>query len=210
MLKAHGVYAIATPASRPVPAISLSFTEPMARTLGFFSCRIPVLARTSDELDAIRARCKAMVVRRASLSASAALLPLPGIDIGTDIAILMRLLPAINRQFGLSDEQIEKLDPETKKIVMVFVSAVGSELVGRVVTHEIVTKLLRKLGLRVATASVSRAIPFLGQAVAGCVSFGTMKMLGDAHIRDCYAVAQQAIDAASLPMAPITALRHVP
>jgi len=154
-----------------------------------------MLALTLNELESIRTRCKAMVIRRASLSAGVAIIPLPGIDIGADIAILMRMLPAISREFGLSTEQVETLDPETKRIVLVLVSTLGSELMGRVVTHEVVTKLLKKLGLRVATATVSRAIPFLGQAVAGCLSFGTMKMLGYAHIRDCYEVAQRTLDA---------------
>lgn len=167
-----------------------------------------MLALTLNELDAIRTRCKAKVIRRASLSAGVAIVPLPGIDIGTDIAILMRLLPAISREFGLSTEQIEALDPETKRIVLVLVSTIGSALVGRVVTHELVTKLLKKLGLRVATATVSRAIPFLGQAVAGCLSFGTMKMLGYAHIRDCYEVARRTIDPhATAPLKPVSVRR---
>lgn len=151
------------------------------------------------ELDAIRDRCRAMVRRRAALSAGAAVVPLPGVDIGTDVAILVDLLPRINERFGLSPAQIERLDADTKRIVMVLVSAVGSSVVGRVVTRELVTKLLLKMGLRATTKGVVKYVPLVGQAVSATLSFGAMKMLGDRHIDDCHAVARQALRDATAP-----------
>lgn len=129
-------------------------------------------------------------MRRASLSAGAAVLPLPGLDVGTDIAILLRMIPAINRHFGLSKEQIEALDPETKRIVLVMVSSVGSELIGRVLKKEIVLKLLQKAGVRVTASTVSKVVPLVGSALAASLSFTAMKMLGDAHVEDCYRLAR--------------------
>jgi uncharacterized protein (DUF697 family) len=143
-----------------------------------------------DELDATRTRCRKLVLRRASLSAGAAVLPLPGLDVGTDIAILLRMIPAINRHFGLSKEQIEALDPETKRIVLVMVSSVGSELIGRVLKKEIVLKLLQKAGVRVTASTVSKVVPLVGSALAASLSFTAMKMLGDAHVEDCYRLAR--------------------
>jgi uncharacterized protein (DUF697 family) len=142
-----------------------------------------------DELDATRARCKALVLRRASLSAGAAVLPLPGLDVGTDIAILLRMIPNINRRFGLSKEQIEQLDPETKRVVLVMVSSVGSELIGRVLKKEVILKLLQKAGVRVTAGTVSKIVPIVGSALSASLSFAAMKMLGDAHVEDCYRLA---------------------
>jgi uncharacterized protein (DUF697 family) len=152
-----------------------------------------MLPYTIGELEEIRRRCRALVTRRASLSAGVAVVPLPGLDVGTDIMILMRMLPKINRAFGLSSEQIAELDPETKKIVMVLASAVGSELIGRIVTKELVVKLLKKLGMRIATGTISKVVPVVGQALSASISFGAMRMLGNAHIEDCYAVARRAL-----------------
>lgn len=162
-------------AAGPVPGASPPVDEALAR------------------LDAIRDECRAIVNRRASLSAGAALVPLPGLDVGTDIAILLRLLPKINERFGLAPDQIASLDTETKRIVMMFVGTVGSTLVGRLVTRELVVKVLLKLGLRVTTNGVVKFVPLLGQAISASISYGAMKMLGNRHIDDCYEVARRTL-----------------
>lgn len=154
------------------------------------------------QLDAIRAECRAMVTRRASLSAGAAVVPIPGLDVGTDVAILLRLLPRINERFGLTPEQIEDLDVDTKRVVMMFVSAVGSNLVGRFITRELVIKVLLKLGVRVTTKGIVKFVPFVGQAVSASISFGAMKLLGNRHIDDCYEVARRALLDAAPPDMP--------
>jgi uncharacterized protein (DUF697 family) len=144
-------------------------------------------------LDAIRADCRRLVTRRASLSAGVAVVPLPMLDVGTDIAILLKLLPQINERFGLTPAQIEGLDAETKRIVMMFVSGVGSALVGRLITRELVVKVLMKMGVRVTTKGVVKFVPLLGQAISASISFGAMKLLGNRHIDDCYEVARRTL-----------------
>lgn len=145
------------------------------------------------QLDAIRETCRRMVMRRATLSAGAAVVPIPGLDVGTDVAILLQLLPKINEEFGLSPAQIEGLDVDTKRVVMMFISVVGSNLVGRIVTRDLVIKILTKLGVRVTTKGIVKFVPFVGQAVSAGISFGAMRMLGNRHIDDCHEVAKRAL-----------------
>lgn len=159
----------------------------------------PEVAEALARLDTIRDECRAIVNRRASLSAGAALIPLPGLDVGADIAILLKLLPKINERFGLGPDQIAGLDPETKRVVLVFVSSVGSSLIGRLVTRELVVKILLKLGVRVTTKGVVKFVPLLGQALSATISYGAMKMLGNRHIDDCHAVAKQTLLANASP-----------
>lgn len=140
-------------------------------------------------LDAIRAECRSLVTRRASLSAGVAVVPLPLLDVGTDIAILLKLLPTINARFGLTPQQIDGLDAETKRIVMLFIGSVGTTLVGRIVTRDLVVKILMKMGVRVTTKGIVKFVPLLGQAVSASISFGAMKVLGNRHIDDCYEIA---------------------
>jgi hypothetical protein len=73
------------------------------------------VATALRQLDAVRAQCRAMVTRRAVMSAGAAIVPVPGLDIGTDVAILVNLLPKVNEKFGLSEAQIATLDSESKR-----------------------------------------------------------------------------------------------
>ena len=145
------------------------------------------------QLDSIRDTCRRMVMRRATMSAGAAIVPIPGLDIGTDVAILLQLLPKINEHFGLSPEQIDGLDVDTKRVVMMFVSTVGSNIVGRLITRDLVIKILTKMGVRVTTKGVVKFVPFVGQAVSAGISFGAMRLLGNRHIDDCYEIARRAL-----------------
>jgi uncharacterized protein (DUF697 family) len=154
-----------------------------------------MLPNTIEELEAIREECKSMVTTRASISAGAAVVPIPGADIGTDVTLLLEMIPTINRKFGLSHEQIDNLDPQIKKLIFVAITSIGSELVGRMITKQLIMQVLKKVGVRVATKSVAKFIPFLGSALAASISFGAMKLVGNSHVDDCYEVAKKAIEA---------------
>lgn len=149
------------------------------------------LPHTHDDLERVRRECKALVTRRAGLSATAAVVPIPGLDIGADMMLLSEMLETINHRFGLSKSQVESLDPQLKKIVLVAATSIGSEVVGRFITRHILIGLLQKIGVRVASKSALRFIPLLGQGIAAGISFGAMKMLGDAHVDDCYKVVSE-------------------
>ncbi|WP_445370776.1 hypothetical protein ACH518_15700 [Methylomonas sp. HW2-6] len=156
-----------------------------------------MLPRTIEELNALRDECKSMVTTRASLSAGAAVVPIPGADIGADVTLLLEMIPTINRKFGLTPEQIEDLDPQIKKIILVAVTSVGSEMIGKLVTKQLIMQVLKRVGVRVATKSVAKFIPILGQALAASISFGAMKMVGNSHVDDCYEVAKKALQVSS-------------
>ena len=152
-----------------------------------------MLLRSIEELNALRDECKSMVTTRASLSAGAAVIPLPGADIGADVTLLLEMIPAINRKFGLTPEQIDDLDPQFKKITLVAITSIGSELIGKMVTKQLIMQVLKRIGVRVATKSAAKFIPILGQVLAATISFGAMKMIGNSHVDDCYEVAKKAL-----------------
>ena len=152
-----------------------------------------MLLRSIEELNALRDECKSMVTTRASLSAGAAVIPLPGIDVGADVTLLLEMIPAINRKFGLTPEQIDDLDPQFKKITLVAITSIGSELIGKMVTKQLIMQVLKRIGVRVATKSAAKFIPILGQVLAATISFGAMKMIGNSHVDDCYEVAKKAL-----------------
>lgn len=147
-----------------------------------------MLPQTLEELNAIRDECKSMVTRRAGLSAGAAVIPIPGVDIGADVSLLLEMIPAINQKFGLTPEQIEQLPLQLKKITVVAITSVGSEMVGKLVTKHVLIQVLKKVGVRVTTRTFVRFIPVLGQAIAASISFAAMKLVGNAHVEDCYTV----------------------
>ena len=153
--------------------------------------------RSIEELNALRDECKSMVTTRAGLSAGAAIVPIPGADIGADVTLLLEMIPTINRKFGLTPEQIDELDPQIKKIILVAITSIGSELIGKMVTKQLILQVLKRVGIRVATKSVAKFIPIVGQALAASISFGAMKMVGNSHVDDCYEVAKKVVLAAN-------------
>lgn len=153
-----------------------------------------MLPKTRDELSAVRQECYSLVNKRAGLSAGAAVVPVPGADIGADVALLLEMIPSINRRFGLSTEQVDQLDEDVKRIILVAASSLGSQMIGKIVTKEAIVFLLKKMGVRVATKSVAKFVPFIGSAIAAGVSYGVMRSVGNSHVDDCYRVALKAID----------------
>lgn len=143
------------------------------------------LPRSAAELDATVARSRRMVTRRALASAGAVLVPLPGIDIAADVALLTQLIPAINREFGLTPDQIEQLNPTMKVLAYKAIVAFGGAMVGRLITRDLILQALVKVGMRVTTKTAARLVPVAGQAVSAGLSFTAMRLVGESHIRDC-------------------------
>jgi uncharacterized protein (DUF697 family) len=151
---------------------------------------------TRRDIDAVARQCRKLATRRALISAGASVVPLPGVDIVIDISVLMSMIEDINAAFGLTPEQIERLAPRRKLFAYKAVMAVGSSLIGRVVTRELVIRVLKTVGVRLTAKQAARAVPVAGQVVAASLSFAALKYLGDRHIEDCVRVADTLLDLA--------------
>lgn len=141
------------------------------------------------ELDAIRRDCRKLVTNRSLVSAGAAVVPIPGADLVADIGLLTTLLPEISKRFDLDHEQISKLEPQVAQKVLVLAASMGNNVIGRMITKRLAIAMLRRVGVRVAAASAAKYVPVLGSAVAATISFSAMKLVGNAHIEDCYRTA---------------------
>ena len=104
------------------------------------------------------------------------------------------MIEQINQRFGLTPEQIEQLAPHRRLFAYKAVMAVGSALVGRIVTREVVIKVLKTVGVRLSAKQAAKYVPFAGQAVAASLSFTALKALGDRHVDDCVRVAETLLD----------------
>jgi uncharacterized protein (DUF697 family) len=150
-----------------------------------------VVPGTAGEIDAVAAYCRKLVTKRAMLAAGVAVVPVPGLDWVTDVAILVKLLPEINAAFGLTPEQVERLAPDRRVVVYKALSAGGGMLVGRVVTRDLVLRLLKLVGVRLSAQQAAKFVPIAGQAVSAALTFTALKYVCEQHIRQCMAVARQ-------------------
>ena len=148
-------------------------------------------AVAEDPVEAIARQCRKLVTKRALLAAGVAMVPVPGIDWVTDVGVLVKVLPEINHAFGLSPEQIERLAPERRLVVYKALSAGGGMVVGRLVTRDLVMRLLRVVGVRLTTQQAAKYVPIAGQAVSAALTFTALKYVCEQHIRQCMSVARQ-------------------
>jgi uncharacterized protein (DUF697 family) len=160
-----------------------------------------VVPGTARQIEAVVRHCRRLVTKRALLAAGVAILPIPGVDWVTDIAVLMKLIPEINHAFGLTPEQVERLAPDRRVVVYKAISAGSGLLVGRLVTRELIVRLLKMVGVRLSTQQAAKYVPVAGQAVAAALTFSSLKFVCEQHIQQCAAVSRQLM----LP-APATAM----
>ncbi len=145
----------------------------------------------ADPVQAAVRRARQLVSRRAPLAAGVAAIPVPGLDWATDVAVLVKLLPRISAEFGLSPEQIERLAPERRLVVYKVLSTSGGLVIGKVVTREVVLKLLKLVGVRLTTQQAAKYVPLAGQAVSALLTWSALRYVCEQHIRQCAEVARQ-------------------
>ena len=165
------------------------------------------LAHGNAELQSAVQRSRQLLRKRALVAGVAGAVPLPGLDWAVDAALLTRLLPRINSEFGLAPHQIEKLDAREKERVQKAIAMIGSVLIGRVVTKTLVGRFARLVGLRLTAAQAAKYVPLAGQLVSGALGYAALRYLGEQHIRDCVKVALAAPLALPPPAAKKTVRR---
>lgn len=143
--------------------------------------------RAVDVADIAR-RCRIIVRKRALASATVALVPIPGLDMVADYALLARMIERINREFELTPEQIDELDSRTRMRVYRSISGIGGSMVGQAVTRALLIRLLQAAGVRLASRSIARVVPLAGQAVSASLAFAAVHYVGERHVRDCLRV----------------------
>jgi uncharacterized protein (DUF697 family) len=147
------------------------------------------------EIARVRASCRRLVNQRAAIAAGIAAVPLPGIDLLSDLANFTLVVEQVNRAFGLTPAQIEQLNPRLRVIVYEAAGALGGMLVGKLVTREVLLQLLRKSGVKLAAKTAAKVVPVAGQLASAAIGFALFRQIGYQHVEACAKVAQQVAQA---------------
>ncbi|HOC46345.1 MAG: hypothetical protein PHT96_13615 [Syntrophorhabdaceae bacterium] len=133
--------------------------------------------------------------KRALMSAAASILPVPFTNTATDIMVLRDIIPKIAQKFGLAKEQIDGYDRQLSIIIYEVAREVGSKIIGRYLTKDLIIHLLQNMGIkRLTVKQVSRYMPLIGQVVSAGVSYGGMMLVIRHHINECHKVARMVTD----------------
>jgi uncharacterized protein (DUF697 family) len=173
----------------------------MARTTDKGEADWVVVPGSPEDIEAVVVLCRRLVNKRALVAAGVAVVPIPGLDWITDVAVLLKVMPEINHAFGLTPEQIERLAPDRRLVVYKAISAGGGMLVGQLVTRELIMRLLRLVGVRLTTQQAAKYVPIAGQAVSALLTYSSLKFVCEQHIQQCVAVSKQLM----LPAPTVTA-----
>lgn len=160
--------------------------------------QIPNQIDPNIDLERAREESLALIKKRAAVSAGAAMVPVPFLDLVVDLGVLSTLLPEINAKFGLAPEQMSVYDPATKKVNWKELRKRGFELSSFVVARTAVKQSLNGFIGKYLTKQVTKFIPLGGSIVAGTLGYILMKKLAETHIDDCYQAAQALIQKQNL------------
>ena len=124
---------------------------------------------TSLSLDILQRKVQVLKGRIwmiASASAVAALVPLPGLSIAVDLALITREISFYRSQLGLPEEgsaEFARLNADNQRKVRKFCLTTAAQVAGLMAVYTSET----------AIEEFSRFIPFIGLAIASGMSFGT-------------------------------------
>ena len=150
---------------------------------------------TAGDIAQLRARCRALVRRRAMLSAGVSALPIPGLDVLSDLQLFAMLIDDVNREFGLTAEQVERLHPRFRLLVYEAAAGVGGMLVGKLVTRDLVLRLIRRSGVKALARQSAKLVPLAGQLASAAIGFAVFRQIGYQHVEACAAVAAELLAA---------------
>lgn len=149
----------------------------------------------AKQIEDTRERCRRLVRRRAAISAGVSAVPIPGVDVLSDLSLFKKLVDDVNDAFGLTPEQIDRLQPGHKMIAYKVAVGAGGVLVGRLVTTQLLTLVFRKVGVKVAAKTAARFVPIAGQMASAAIGFTMFRKLGYEHVEACARVANELIPA---------------
>lgn len=143
------------------------------------------------DLAGTRERCRQMVRKRATMAAGFSAVPVPGLDIVSDMSLFTGLVDEVNAAFGLSEQQIGRLQPKYRMMVYEAALGVGGMMVGRLVTKELLLTLFKKAGVKIASKTAAKLVPVAGSLVSAAIGFAVFRKLGYQHVEACVKVAEK-------------------
>lgn len=146
---------------------------------------------SEQAVSAVRERCRALVRKRATMAAGFSAIPLPGLDVVSDLSLFTGLVNEVNAAFGLSEAQLGRLQPKYRLMVYEAAIGVGGMMVGRLVTRELLMTLFKKAGVRIASKTAAKLVPVAGSVVSAAIGFAVFRKLGYQHVEACARVAEK-------------------
>lgn len=138
-----------------------------------------------DDLEERKERCLDKITRYAAMGAANGLNPVPGVNVGIDAGICLKMMTDFREEFGLTESARMRL--QSYELLVPLVKAVF----GRA-TQAGVSLLLREVLRNTASHTLLPLVPVIGQGVSAALGFAAIRKLGTDYAEDCYRLAKEA------------------
>lgn len=137
---------------------------------------------TNEEIEVRAEEARQLVKSKAGQSALAAALPIPLLDVGTDMKLMNEITEEIEEIFGITHDEVSKYSDDMKTRAAVMMSSVGGEFIARKSIGFAVNKISKK---QRSSSGRFGVVPLVTQGSTALISFFLMKKLGYDHIDKC-------------------------
>ena len=118
--------------------------------------------------------------------------PIPGLDIGLDIAILMKMSTEIQNIYGLDEKSIDELSKRMGNgLNFTAIKVKVAQYATKFIAREGIIILLKRLSLNIGSKEVLKYIPFLGQIAAAGIGYKMTDSFGSDLIDESDALARE-------------------
>lgn len=135
-----------------------------------------------------RKACEKYVAYASAAAAANGINPVPGVDIAVDVSIILKLFKEIRDDYGLDDSFLGGLKQSSIPVV--------GRLANNVVQYAVkegILILLKNFAGRQALKSVTKYIPFVGQAIAAGIGYAITSNVGNSYLDDCHQLAEEVL-----------------
>ena len=137
---------------------------------------------TTENLKHKKSEAQGLVKKKAMISSVASALPIPLIDIGTDMKLMNDIHGEIEDIFEIEHEDVSSTNDDLMTRGWVMATSVGSDVVRSKLTPFLFRRISKKKKF-----SRFGLVSIVGRALGAGVSYLLMKKLGNDHIEHCMA-----------------------
>lgn len=141
---------------------------------------------TQDQISEREKEARELVKKKARSSSIAAALPIPFLDIGTDMKLMNDITGEIEEIFELDHKQVSDKSDDMMNRAIVMATSMGSEFAGRQTTKFLVKRIFKNPGRK-----LFGLVPVIGQAAGAAISYRMMKKLGNDYVDKCLGIVRQ-------------------
>lgn len=135
---------------------------------------------TQDDINQKEQKARELVKKKARISSLAAALPIPFLDIGTDMKLMNDITDEIEDVFGIDHADVVSTSDDFAVRAAVTATSMGSEFIAKRVTPYIFSKVIK--GVKFKRFNI---VNIISLAVGAVISYVLMKKLGDNHVDKC-------------------------